>query len=319
MAKDHFVAQTYLKHWCDPRTSKLRGYKKAEDESFPCSPKDVCHEWNWDINPLFEEKPELLADYRRIFEPQWNPTVGAVRSGRLSSEDKFVVAGYWALLTTCTPTWHSHAVKVYEQQLLDFIPMVAEHIAQQRPEDREFIEKAIAERRIVPDVDDDYVKGILTKHLTNTTIMLYQQDWIILQNATRVPFITSDNPSSVFPRRKMMEPLVRFLPLGPDIAILTVINLRKRREELKLPDLSGPPPGKCFRRQLVHRKDVVKLNRITVMNADQFVFASSESKPVRRLVRNHRRFGLAVDRVKITGRGAPLTASTLVVRQIAGP
>jgi hypothetical protein len=63
MAKDHFVAQTYLKHWCSPRTTKLRGYKKAADESFSCSQKDVCHEWNWDINPLFADNPALLADF----------------------------------------------------------------------------------------------------------------------------------------------------------------------------------------------------------------------------------------------------------------
>src|SRR3981189_1254075 len=122
MAKDHFVAQTYLKHWCYRQTNKLRGYKKAVDENFPCSPNDVCHEWNWHINPLFKDNPALLADFRRIFEPQWNPTIGTVRTGRLSSEDKFVLAGYWALLTTCTPTWHAHAVEVYERHVLDAIP-----------------------------------------------------------------------------------------------------------------------------------------------------------------------------------------------------
>jgi hypothetical protein len=266
MAKDHFVAQTYLKHWCDPQTNKLRGYKKAVDESFPCSPKDVCHEWNWDINPLFKDNPGLLADFRKIFEPQWNPTIGAVRTGSLSSEDKFILAGYWALLTTCTPTWHGHAVEVYERQLLEFIPLVAEHVAKQRPEDRAYIEKAVAEGRIVPNVDDDYIKGILTKQLTNTTIMLYQLDWIILKNATEVPFITSDNPSSIFPRRGINAPLVRFLPLAPDLAMLTVVDLSKRREGLALPDLSQPPPGTFSRRQIVNRKRVVKLNRITIMN-----------------------------------------------------
>ncbi len=314
MARDHFVAQTYLKHWCDPRTNRLRGYKKAVDENFPCSPKDVCHEWNWDINPLFKDNPGLLADFRRIFEPHWNPTIGAVRSGSLSSAYKFALAGYWALLTTCTPVWHAHAVEVYERQLLDFIPIVAEHIAQQRPEDREYIEKAIAEGRIVPDIDENYVKGILTQQLTKTTIMLYQHEWIILSNNTEVPFITSDNPSSVFPRRSMSKPLIRFLPLAPDLAILTVADLTKGREKPAFPDLSQPPP-RILRGRIVDRKRAVKLNRITVMNADQFVFSSTEDRRVRRLVRNHRRFGIAVDRVEIQHRGAPLIASALVVRQ----
>src|ERR1051325_11025013 len=141
MALDHFVAQTYLKHWCDPRTGQMRGYKKAIEQNFPCSPKDVCREWNWDINPVFEDNPSLLADFRKAFEPLWNPVVGEVRAGKLTSQEKFILAGYWAQLTTCTPTWHAHAVEMYERQLLDFIPLVAAHVARQRPHDREFIEK----------------------------------------------------------------------------------------------------------------------------------------------------------------------------------
>src|SRR5271169_2276293 len=70
---------------------------------------------------------------------------------------------YWAQLTTCTPTWLGQAVEVSERMLLDFIPAAAEHVARQHPEDREYIENAIAEGRIKPNVDDDYIKGILTQ------------------------------------------------------------------------------------------------------------------------------------------------------------
>ena len=160
--------------------------------------------------------------------------------------------------------------------------------------------------------DDNYVKDILTKELTNTTILLYHQDWIIYRNTTEVPFITSDNPSSVCPRRLITAPLARFLPLAPDIAILTVADAR-RREGLVLPDLSRPPPG-TVRRRSVGRKRAAMLNRITVMNADQIVFSATENRGVRRLVRNHRRFGLAVKPIPMGA--ATIVASTLVVRQI---
>jgi Protein of unknown function (DUF4238) len=165
MSKDHFVAQTYLKHWCDSNTNMLRGYSKATDKEFPCYPKDVCREWKWDTNPRFKDNPGLLADFRKMFEPRWNPTVGAVRDGPLSSENKFVLAGYWAQLTTCTPTWHRNAVEVYENQLLDFIPTAAQQVAQKHPEHREFIERAVAERLIRPNIDHEYVKAILTQTL----------------------------------------------------------------------------------------------------------------------------------------------------------
>jgi len=68
MAEDHFVVQPYLRYWCSPKTNILHGYNnKAADKTFPCHPRDVCREWNWDINPRFKENPGLLAEFRKIF------------------------------------------------------------------------------------------------------------------------------------------------------------------------------------------------------------------------------------------------------------
>ena len=92
MARDHFVAQTYLKHWVNPQSGMLRGYGKQSGKEFPCAPRDVCHAWDWDVNPYFQENARLLGEYRKIFEPQWNPAVAAVRSGQISAEEKFALA-----------------------------------------------------------------------------------------------------------------------------------------------------------------------------------------------------------------------------------
>jgi hypothetical protein len=194
--------------------------------------------------------------------------------------------------------------------LLDFLPVVADHLAQQRPEDRKLIEQVMAEGRILPKVDGDRIRAILTQQLTKTITVLYHQNWFILKNPTEVPFITSDNPSSVIPRRRLMSPLMRFLPLAPDLAILSVPRPNKRREDLPPPGPSSPPIG-TVRGGVVDRKRVVRLNRVTIMNADKLVFGLSEDRRVARLIRNHRRFGIAVDRVAM----GPLKASTLVVRQ----
>jgi hypothetical protein len=53
------------------------------------------------------------------------------------------------------------------------------------------------------------------------------------------------------------------------------------------------------RESLVDRKSVASLNRVTIMNADKLVFGLNEDKHVARLIRNHRRLAIAVDRVTI--------------------
>jgi hypothetical protein len=314
MAHDHFVAQTYLKRWLHPQSGKLHGYGKQSGKEFRCAPKDVCHAWDWDVNPYFKDNPQLLGEYRKIFEPQWNPTVTAVRSGQISAEGKFVLAGYWALLTTCTPTWHRNAVMVAERQLADFIPLVARHVAKEKPEYGDFIEQALAEGRIEANPDGQHIKATLTQQLTRTTLLLYQLDWVVIRNGTDALFITSDNPSSILPRRPFSNNLIRFLPLAPDLALLTTIDPTIKRSAT-LPNLEKTPAGHV-RHANVTRKQAARLNRATVMNADELVFSVEAGRPVRRLVRNHRDFKVAVEHARFPApHGGYINASTMVVRR----
>jgi hypothetical protein len=189
MARDHFVAQTYLSHWTDPQSGMLRGYGRRSGKEFPCAPKDVCHAWDWDVNPYFKDNPLLLGEYRKIFAPHWNPTLAAVRSGQISANDKFVLAGYWALLTTCTPTWHRNAVKVAEHQLADFIPLVARPPGKGKARIPGFRRKGSCGRQDRTKSGRRSHQGaLLTQQLTRTTLLLYQLDWTFLQNRSEALF-----------------------------------------------------------------------------------------------------------------------------------
>jgi hypothetical protein len=240
MAKDHFVAQTYLRQWVNPATDKMRGYGKRTGKEFPCATDNVCREWDWDVNPRFGDNPRLMGDFRKIFEPQWRPAVSAARVSQMSIDDRFAIAGYWALLTTCTPSWHRNAVQVANKQIADFIPLAARHLAKEKPEYQEFVEDALAKGKIQPNSDLLDIKAMLTQQLTQTTFLLYQQDWVIIRNDTEAAFITSDNPSSVLPRRPFSQGLVRFLPLAPDLALLTAIDPKLQRAA-NIDDLAGKP------------------------------------------------------------------------------
>ena len=61
LGQDHYIAQTYLKHFGDgSKGGMLNAYRKSDGAAFACWPKDVCREWDGDINPLLSE-PGLLA------------------------------------------------------------------------------------------------------------------------------------------------------------------------------------------------------------------------------------------------------------------
>jgi hypothetical protein len=318
MAKDHFVAQTYLRQWVNPATDKMRGYGKRTGKEFPCATDNVCREWDWDVNPRFGDNPRLMGDFRKIFEPQWRPAVSAARVSQMSIDDRFAIAGYWALLTTCTPSWHRNAVQVANKQIADFIPLAARHLAKEKPEYQEFVEDALAKGKIQPNSDLLDIKAMLTQQLTQTTFLLYQQDWVIIRNDTEAAFITSDNPSSVLPRRPFSQGLVGFLPLAPDLALLTAIDPKLQRA-VNIDDLDKVSPGRVQHAR-VTRKQVAKLNRVVVMNADELLLSVDESPSVRRLIRNHRDFVVAVESERMPlPNGGHINAATMVIRRDRKP
>jgi hypothetical protein len=118
----------------------------------------------------------------------------------------------------------------------------------------------------------------------------------------------------VFPRRPFSNSLVRFLPLAPDFAVLTVIDPTTKRSA-DLPDLEKAPPGRV-RHARVNRKQAACLNRITVMNAEELVLSVEANRAVRRLVHNHRDFTVAVVHARFpTPDGGYINAGTMVVRR----
>jgi len=292
MARDHYVAQTYLKHWCNPAGMMVRYPKNPAGDPFPCAPVSVCREWDGDLNPYFQKNPNLLGEYRKIFEPGWNPMIESLRSGRITTDDHFVIAGYWAQLTTCTPTWRKHAMSIYKQQIEESIPVVAEHLARQKPHMANYIRRMIFKEKIRPSVDPQYVKHILTSQLAATTVAFYQQDWIVIRNDSDLPFITSDNPSSIFPDRPFNVPVSRFLPLAPDLGILCVGAVK---EWIKVENFDlNTKPG-IIQVASPDRSKIEEFNRVVAMNADRFIFARDRDAWVQALLDEHREHGLYLD------------------------
>jgi hypothetical protein len=297
MSNDHFVARTYLKRFGDAELGgMLHGYPKSGEAVFPCWPNDVCREWNGDINEAYLARtPDLLGQYRKIFEPPWSGAVKALESGPLSADHRFSIAGYVANLMTCTPGWRRIGVNLYDTHSVAFLSR-AKARQEKYGGDPELPVEAIemlerGELRL--EHDPAFIKAVATQQLLKSAWIIYHQDWEVLRNTTEFPFVTSDNPVAMEEGRDLHLP-TRFVAITPQLILL----MQARR--IQLPPIAPdkvPSLGSLSRRS-VQPAEARHLNRQIARCAEDVVFSSTRSASVEKMVRNAARFRLELDFVK---------------------
>jgi hypothetical protein len=197
MRDDHYVAQTYLKHFAGP-SGMLRAYRKSDGHTFPCRPRDICHEPDGDIIPDFLSEPAYLGEFRNAFEPLWNHAVAALKARSLDMRDKLHLAGYWANLMVCTPTWKRVAVEISNQRVQHTVQahnVLSAEIGKANHKVKEAIE-AVERGEITIETEGDYVRAESARSALTYTWGLYNADWDVFENDTGTEYITSDNPAS---------------------------------------------------------------------------------------------------------------------------
>ena len=272
MAKDHYVAQTYLKHWCDPKNKPpLQVYRKSDLKHFPCRPRDVCHEWDGDLIPEYLTDPGRLGKFRKIFEPRWKPTVERLCAGNIDPKDKLALSMAWAHFFLFPPAQREIAKGIHANE----VRAMARSLFEGHRLDP-------ATLNIEIEREADFFKRFGTKHLASATWAFYNQDWIILLNETETPFITSDNPAAFVPNSKPPE---RILPISPSLCLYAKIDLSIAETDHF--DWGSPPNGSITFRN-ISRPSAMKINRFTAINANDLVFAQSVDVGIAALVKKYR-------------------------------
>jgi hypothetical protein len=287
MPNDHFVARTYLKRWCDrDKNQPIQAYRKPSGAPFRCWPESVCAEAGGDLNPNYFRDPAVLGQFRAIFEPRWDDAIDAVEKRKLTVDDKFVIAGYWANLLAATPAWRKIGQQLYQQEVLSLLPMLTKNNPPLT---------SLRDVKLSVEVDEEYVKAVATKQLLAGALQLYHQPWTILTNDTAHEFLTSDNPSAVYPPPAPGGPVVRILPLSPRFCISTLMERSPvYRKVMTKAVLSAPTKGWVTYHPAV--PNGVKLaNRLTVVNAERFVFARVASSGIAALVRKYGDYGAQLE------------------------
>lgn len=303
MANDHYVAQTYLRRFSGP-SGMLRAYRKSDGKSFPCSPRDVCHEWNGDIIPDFLSDPNYLGDYRAEFERIWNVGIEALEAKSLNADDKLCIAGYWAQLLVCTPTWTRMGVETTNQRTVHAVS--AYHsISVSRGKAKESLGKAIEDLeagKILVETEPDYVRAQYARNVLNYAWALYNAEWDVFENDTGTDYFTSDNPASFMdqgdnwgPPGKV--PFVRLLPVTPKLCL--ACDLTKNPKELMSmePDFSRQP-WKTIRGGKVSLKTVEHINACTAKCAEDLVLCSAESTYVGDVTARYAKFKVTAESMR---------------------
>lgn len=289
MPKDHYVSQTYLKRFGDTaKGGMLNAYRKSDGGQFPCWPRDVCTEWDGDLNPeWFPDRSGALGELRNVFEPLWTPSVQSIQDRQVADEQKYAIALMVSNLMSCTPAWRRCAAEMQAflttEALLFSSRMEEKHKGKSR-----LLRKAIQaleDGEIYLDVDDDRVRAQATMNIPDFGWNLFHQNWRILENDTHLPFVTSDNPVTIHPTS--LDQNVRHLAITPYLCL--IISMERQ----DLPERTGfvPSLGSVGYAKATE-KDVRQLNTITIMCAEDLVFSKESNKGLAKIVAQYSDFGV---------------------------
>lgn len=311
MALDHYLARTYLKHWCDQDAGRpIRAYRKSDGAEFPCWPANVCTEPNGDLNQKYLAEPKTLGLFRKIWEPRWNEAVDAFRKGKFDANHKFVIAAGWASISLTTPTTTGVGTELLERELRTLLHIIAR---------RHPPPPSVKLEDVCIDVDPAFAKANFTLALPRVTWRFFGQPWTILSNSTNEPFLTSDNPSAMFGQDLLGSPPARILPLSPDMCVSTLMDFDLVvPEHFKLEDLQSRTAGKVsFDKSDLERARFV--NCLTVKHAGDLVFSSKADADVAALVASLRELGVRLDHtaMSLDATKAVLTVARMGIGKVA--
>ena len=298
MQDDHYVAQTYLRHFAGPN-KMLRAYRKSNGETFPCTPSSICHERDGDIIPDFLREPGYLGRYRAEFEPLWNAGIAALQARAPNASVKFQIAGYWAQLLVCTPTWTRIAKKSSDHML--------GHVASSlKPKSNKALAAAVEDfklGKITIETEKDFVRAHNAASVLNFAWALYNADWKVYENDSDVPFLTSDNPAAFEDMGDTWAgpasvPFVRYLPLTPKLCLECDLTRHRERFTNVAADFSQPPQG-IIRGGRVTLKGVEQINTYVVKCAEDLVLTSGESEYARTLTARYAGFRVVSQSMRV--------------------
>lgn len=297
MAKDHYVAQTYLKAFGLADNSDLinvvRKSNLSRQNAIPV--KSICYEVDWSTNEYYPENPRVVEDFIKPLEQAWNNCVDKIASNSYGATTKYLMAGYLAYLRACTPTaarLGSEGLSIHIQHLYDKIE--EEELANPDSKYRNTIQTIRKHGGTEVEINTAFPKALGIKSLVSVQKVLATSPWIVFKNETSTEFVTSDNPVCLQywnPNRCDL-----YCPLTPHLAI--VIHPIRDTEPRESDGIGSLKP-----------EGVEMLNRLMVQSAeDKVIFNKHEG--IESFVQEYQNWRVELRKIKI-----PVGNGHLIIHQ----
>jgi hypothetical protein len=289
--KDHFTAQTYLKHFAT-KSNDVWVYDKETLSVALREPKAICYERGWSDNPYFQED-RLLEEYLKIYENRWNEAVKLFCAGSVTSEEyrfaKEVIAGYVAALTFNTPARIKAGQGSLEHIKKAEIKVLRKNNGLPRPPKgfEHLLENF--ENKIKVEVDPKFPQAVGASKLYKIAKTLFGSRWLYLRNTTEIPFVTSDNPACLWYPSEMGHAQT-YIPLNPQSAILIAYDPNRSQDDLNGDSVADIKPAA-----------IGKFNDLQIKSAENLIISNTKSDEILEKVELYRHWRFRATAIHLPG------------------
>ena len=103
MPLDHYVSQVHLGKFYSPALgNRLYAIRKADLKTFMPNSESVCKVMDGSTN-AYLLKDRMIEDFLNTIEPNYNPALESLTSGKIDYNCIYAIAGFVAYVATCSP------------------------------------------------------------------------------------------------------------------------------------------------------------------------------------------------------------------------
>ncbi len=295
MALDHYVPQTYLRHWANSK-GHLHAIRKSDLKKFTPGTKSVCAVSDGNTNP-FLQPARAIEEFLAAIEPKYDWAVDRFVRGEMYREAIYVIAGLLSSIMVCSPGGMRLNTKPIEgiiEEMARRLDQGGKIPAPPASMGGASFSQLLEEGQITLSVNARHPQAVGILSILEQVSAYGNFSWEFLVNRhDDSPFFTSDYPVGIEPRLDMV--LNRVFPLTPTIAVRFYPS---RATTIKDPDFLF----KNFRFKVTKlpRSRVRYLNTLFVRCAEEMVFFRDDADWVPSFVEKNAAFRIkpVVDRIR---------------------